>query len=174
MNGSVRRQPAGAACSAAARAGPSQKRPSFGVRSRQLHLCFIVFRRDGAMGLFLVFFWCAAIAPAVLRYSSRFGVFNSRLGPNKFRFPPRRELAGKGLIYLAVFATKTALMGNNRKNSRLHGNNQEFRPRRNGRWHSLQWQPIIAPDQTEGELPISLRHHHTQSATVLSERARAL
>ena len=138
--------PAGAACSAAARARPPQKRPSFGVRTPgQLDLCFITFRRDRAMGLFLVFFWCAAIARAVLRYNSRLGGFNSRLGPNKFPFGPLRELAGKGLICLAVFATRTALMGNNRKNSRLHGNNQEFRPRRTGRRHNLQWRRSALP-----------------------------
>src|SRR5713226_2560540 len=80
------------------------------------------------MGLFLVLFWCAAVARAVLRYNSRFGVFNSRLGPNKFPFGRRRELAGKSLICLAVFRANTALFGNKRKNSRFHGNNREFGP----------------------------------------------
>ena len=88
-------------------------------------------------------------------------------------------------------------MGNNRKNSRLHGNNQEFRSWRTGRRHNLQWrrsalpaadrlvrcQPrgdplrttrCLAPDQAGGALPAPLGHRHTQSATVLSERARAL
>jgi hypothetical protein len=107
--------------------GPSHKRPSLGVPSRrQLDLCFIAFRQDGAMGLFLVLFWCSAVAGDTLRYNSRFGVFNSRLGPNKFPFSLLRELAGKGLIGLAVFAAKKALMWNNRKNSRFHGNNREF------------------------------------------------
>src|SRR5215471_2243499 len=96
--------------------GPSapHKKPSFGVASfRRLDLCFIEFRWDGAMGLFLVLFWCAAVARAFLR-------FNSRLGPNKFPFSRLRELAGKGLIHLAVFGAKTARFENNRENSRFH------------------------------------------------------
>jgi hypothetical protein len=46
---------------------------------------------------------------------SRFGEFNSRLGPNKFPFRPTRELAGKGLIWLAVLGADKALFGNNQK-----------------------------------------------------------
>jgi hypothetical protein len=65
------------------------------------------------MGLFLVLFWCAAVARAVLRYHSRFGALNSRLGANKFPFSRLRELPGKGLIYLAVFGAKVALFENN-------------------------------------------------------------
>jgi hypothetical protein len=57
--------------------------------------------------------------------NSRFGEFNSRLGPNKFPFSGLRELAGKALICLTVFGAETALFGNNRKNSRFHGNNWE-------------------------------------------------
>jgi hypothetical protein len=63
------------------------------------------------MGLFLVFFWCAAIAQTVLRYDSRFGGFNSRLGPNKFPFGLLRELAGKGLICLAFSRPERHLWG---------------------------------------------------------------
>jgi hypothetical protein len=122
----VSRQPRRCCFLRTARADPPQKRPSFGVRSRQLDLCFIAFRRDGAMGLFLVLFWCAAVARDILPYNSRFGVFNSRLGPNKFPFPPRRELPGKGLICLTVPGADTALFGNNRKNSRFHGKSREF------------------------------------------------
>src|SRR5712691_1136988 len=80
------------------------------------------------MGLFLVLFWCAAVARAVLRYNSRFAGSNSRLGANKFPFSRQRELAGKGLIYLAVFGADTALFRHNRENSRFHGKNREFRP----------------------------------------------
>src|SRR5215469_15170154 len=58
--------------------------------------------------------------------NSRFGAFNSRLGPNKFPFSPLRGFAGKGLIWLAVFVTKPALIANNRKNSQLHGKNREL------------------------------------------------
>jgi hypothetical protein len=43
------------------------------------------------------------------RYNSRFGVFNSRLGANKFPYGRQRELAGKRPIYFAVFCAKTAL-----------------------------------------------------------------
>ncbi len=89
--------------SVAARAGPPQKRPTVGIGSRQLHLYLSYFDGTKAMGLFLVLFWCAAVARDVLRYSSRFGVFNSRLGPNKFPFSRLRELDGNGLICLAVF-----------------------------------------------------------------------
>jgi hypothetical protein len=63
------------------------------------------------MGLFLVLFWCSAVARDAPRYNSRFGAFNSRLGPNKFPFSLLRELSGKGLICLAVFAAKTAVIG---------------------------------------------------------------
>src|SRR5882762_10716910 len=83
---------------------------------------------DEAMGLFLVLFWCAAVARAVLRYDSRFGGFNSRLSADKFPFSRPRELAGKSLIYLADSGSDTALIENNRENSRFHGNNREFRP----------------------------------------------
>src|SRR6202008_1459056 len=76
---------------------------------------FIAFRQGGAMGLFLILLWCAAVTGPILRYNSRFGVFNSRLGPNKFPFSPLRELADKDLICLAVFGAKTALTWNNRK-----------------------------------------------------------
>jgi len=93
-------------------AGPSHKKPSFGVRSpRQLDLSFGVFRRNGAMGLFLVLFWCAAVAGNVLRHDSRFCVFNSRLRRRKFPFPLLRELAGKDLICLAVSWSKWYLSG---------------------------------------------------------------
>ena len=78
------------------------------------------------MGLFLVLFWCSAMAGDILRYNSRFGVFNSRLSRQKFPFLLLRELAAKSLIYLDVFVVKTALVGNNRKNSRFHGNKREI------------------------------------------------
>jgi hypothetical protein len=124
--------PAGAACSAAARARPPQKRPSFGVRSRQLHLCFIVFRRDRAMDLFLALFWCAAVARAVLRYSSRLSGFNSRLGPNKFPFSLPRELAGKGLICPAVSRLKPHLSGTIEKIPGFTGITRNFAPGETG------------------------------------------
>jgi hypothetical protein len=73
--------------------GPPQKRPSFGIRECRLDLCLTVFRRDGAMGLFLVLFWCANMTRRVLRFNSwfgtfipLFGVFIPRLSPNKFPF----------------------------------------------------------------------------------------
>jgi hypothetical protein len=63
------------------------------------------------MGLFLVLFLCSSFVKDMLREDSRFGAFNSHLCPNKFPFSLRRELAGKGLIRLAVFAAKTAVIG---------------------------------------------------------------
>ncbi len=83
------------------------------------------------MGLFLVLFWCAAVARGVLRCNSRFGVFNSRLVANKFPFSQRRELVGKRLIWLAAFSAETALFWQEGDNSWFHGNNREFRSRRN-------------------------------------------
>jgi hypothetical protein len=84
------------------------------------------FRRDGAMGIFLILFWCSAVARDAPRHNSRFGVFNSRLGPNKFPFSLLRELSGKGLICLAVFAAKTAVIGKIEKIPASTGNNREF------------------------------------------------
>jgi hypothetical protein len=77
------------------------------------------------MGLTLVLFWCASLAGEAFWDNSRFGEFNSRLGPNKFPVSRLRELAGKGLIRLTVFAAKMAVSGENRKNSRFHGKNRE-------------------------------------------------
>src|SRR5262249_38470265 len=69
------------------------------------------------VGLFLVLFFCAAVAGLLLRY-------NSRLGPIKFPFSRLRELARTPLIWPAVFGAASALFGNKRKNSRFHGNNR--------------------------------------------------
>ena len=82
------------------------------------------------MGLFMVMFWCAILARGILRCnsrSSRFGVFNSRLGTKKFPFCRQGELASKGLICVAVCGIETALFENNRVNSRLYGNIRELR-----------------------------------------------
>ncbi len=78
------------------------------------------------MGLFLVLFWYSAVAGDALRYNSRFHGFNSRLSRRKFPFPSLRELAGKRLIYLTVFAVKDDGYRRNRENSRFHGNNREI------------------------------------------------
>ena len=57
---------------------------------------------------------------AILRGgNSRFGAFNSRLGPKKFPFDLLREFAGKPLNFPAIFGAGAALFGNNRKNSRF-------------------------------------------------------
>jgi hypothetical protein len=105
------------------------------------------------MGLFLVLLWCAAV---VLGGNSRFGGFNSRLCPNKFAFPPLRELASKGLIWLAVFAAKTAVIGKNLKNSRFHGNNREFCPQRRERG-GAQLRPVgSAGSSPERYLPCAI------------------
>src|SRR6516162_5413726 len=102
------------------------------------------------MGLFTVLFWCVAAASAILRHDSRFGVFNSRLGANKFPFSRQREFARKSLSSLVVFVTRrhfgrtiekipgsTGITGNCRSNRRM------------------------------------ARGYHTACATVLSERARS-
>jgi len=79
------------------------------------------------MCLLRLLFWCAALLVGNSRHS-RFDGFNSRLGENKFPFSRCRELTRNQLICLAVFGAKSALFGNNRKNSRSHGKNREFRP----------------------------------------------
>ena len=76
------------------------------------------------MWLFQLLFWCAAV---VTGSNSRFRGFDSRLGSNKFPFSRLRELARKVLTYLTVFGAKTAVLGENRENSRFQGKNREFR-----------------------------------------------
>jgi len=78
------------------------------------------------MGLFLVLFWCAAIAHRVHHHNSRFGVSNSRLGADIFPFSELGELGVKFLILLIRFGAVSALFGQNRQNSLFHGNNREF------------------------------------------------
>jgi hypothetical protein len=90
-----------------------------------LHLLYRS-RRDGATGLFLVLFCYSAVSGDALRYNSRFDGFNSRLSRRKFPFPPLRELAGKSLDYFTVLEAKTTVIGENRENTRFHGNNREF------------------------------------------------
>jgi hypothetical protein len=63
------------------------------------------------MGLFLVVFWCASITCAILRFNSRFGVFNSRLGALEFPFSRQREFAGKRLIFRVVFVAERHFSG---------------------------------------------------------------
>jgi hypothetical protein len=128
-------------------------------------LRFIGFGRNGAMGLSLVLVWCAALARGVLRYNSRFGVFNSRLGANEFPFKRQREFTSNGLISLAFFGAETALCGQNRKNSRFHGNKRQFR---------VSCETGGRATYSGADLPRLRRHDPAQSATVLSERVRAL
>jgi hypothetical protein len=69
------------------------------------------------MYLLLIVLWCAAVMRGRRGHFpySRFGVFNSRLGPNKFPFRPAREFARKGLNWLPFFVTKPLLDGANQK-----------------------------------------------------------
>src|SRR5215471_6966082 len=106
---------------------------------------FMGFRRAVAMGFFRVLFWRAVVARAVPRCYSRFGIFNSRLGPDKFPFSRLRELAGKGLICLPFFGAVMAIFGNDRENSLFHGNNREFRGRRNGWRRNLEGRRSALP-----------------------------
>jgi hypothetical protein len=57
---------------------------------------------------------------SALASNSQFGGFNSRLGRQKSRLDRDGELGRKGLICLAVSGAKTALAGQNRKNSRYY------------------------------------------------------
>jgi hypothetical protein len=63
------------------------------------------------MGLFLVLFWSSRVIGKAFPDNSRFGEFNSRLGPNKFPFGRLRGFADKGLIWLIIFAAQTAKIG---------------------------------------------------------------
>lgn len=73
------------------------------------------------MCLFLVCFWF-----------SRFGEFNSRLGPQNSRLGSLREFARNALISLVVFETKLHFCGENRKIPSSTGitGNLAGRPRR--------------------------------------------
>jgi len=93
------------------------------------------------MGLFVVLFLRADFARMVLRHISLFGVFNSRLGAKKFPFSRPRELADKALILIAILRPKSALFGENRKNSQLCGNNRELRFSAK----AVRRQPTVAP-----------------------------
>jgi hypothetical protein len=128
---------------AATRDGPPQKGQSFRLRSR---LYFIVFRRDGVMGLFLVLFWCSAVAGGILRFNSRFGVFSSRLGPRQFPVSPATGIGRQGLDLVHC------LRG---QNGRYRGKSAKFpAPRekpgnfaatgRRGRWTSAQTQSDVS------------------------------
>jgi hypothetical protein len=101
--------------------GPASEKAKFQARVASAER-IILSHSDGTERwvCFWFFFWCAGIVGAVFP-DSRLGGFNSRLGANKFPFCPLRELAGKDLIYLAVSGAETALMANNRENSRFEG-----------------------------------------------------
>ena len=73
------------------------------------------------MGLFLVLFWCAAVAAPV--FAAIPG--SARLTGIKFPFSRQRELACKTLIWLAFVCAETALLTQNRKNSRFDGKSRE-------------------------------------------------
>jgi hypothetical protein len=81
------------------------------------------------MYLLLIPFWCSAVMGRLDGLNnSRFGGFNSRLGPFEFPVSPLREFADNGLIWRIVFADKRQFCGRNRRNSRLYGNNRELVP----------------------------------------------
>jgi hypothetical protein len=76
------------------------------------------------MGLFLVLFWCAAIALCVLQHASLLGGLSSLLDRKKFPFSPLRE-PRKALIRPVIFGTETSFQGAIEKNSLVHGNSRE-------------------------------------------------
>jgi hypothetical protein len=87
------------------------------------------------VGVFLVLFWCAAVAGAVVQRNSRnsrLRGFNSRLGTKKFPFSRLRELPDKRLIGFAFAGAETALFEDNGENSRFDGNSREFSPASDG------------------------------------------
>jgi hypothetical protein len=83
------------------------------------------------MGLFLVLLCCSAVVGGcgglgIFPDNTRFGEFNSRLGGANPRFALLREFADKALIRLPVFALKPWLSVEDRRTSRLWGENREF------------------------------------------------
>jgi hypothetical protein len=84
------------------------------------------------MGLFVILFWCPAATHAVLRFSSRFGVFNSRLGAKIFPFSLQREFARKRLIDNDLFGTEQHFSGTIAKNPGCTGITGNFLSPRNG------------------------------------------
>jgi hypothetical protein len=87
------------------------------------------------MERFLVYFWYPAVLLELLAADSRNSRFersNSRLSANKFPFPLLRELACKRLIGRSVLGGVSSRNRENRKNSRLRGNNREFSPAADG------------------------------------------
>jgi hypothetical protein len=98
------------------------------------------------MGLLLVLFWCAAVVRTVLRHDSRFGVFNSRLGPNEFPFSRQRELAGKGLIWLPFSEPNRPFSGKIEEIPGSTGITGNFAPGPNGWSRNLQGRRSALPD----------------------------
>jgi hypothetical protein len=82
---------------------PTSKRAKFRATIAPAGSVFIAFRRDGVMGLFLVLFWSLAVAGGILRFKSRFGVFNSRLGRHPFPFSPATGIGRQGLDLARCF-----------------------------------------------------------------------
>src|SRR5882724_1285048 len=80
------------------------------------------------MGFFLVLFWRSAVLGDILRYNSRFGVFDSRLGRRKFPFSPTTGIGRQGLDLARRFCGQTTVIGENRRNSRRHAKDREFSP----------------------------------------------
>ena len=103
----------------------SQKAKFRGTNRPVSWICCIDFDGTERWVFFLVLFCYSAVSGDALRYNSRFDGFNSRLSRQQFPFPPLRELAGKGLIYLTFSRQKRRFIGENRENSRFHGNNRE-------------------------------------------------
>jgi hypothetical protein len=86
-------------------------------------MCVIAFRRDGVMGLFPVLFWCSAVAGGILRFNSRFGVFNSRLGRRQFPFSPTTGIGRQGLDLVRCLR---------HQNGRYRGKSEKFPVPRDG------------------------------------------
>ena len=79
------------------------------------------------MCLLVILFLCAAVIGRFdVPNNSRFGTINSRLGRLEFPFDPATGIDRQGFDTAHFFSAETALIGPNRKNSRFHGNNQEW------------------------------------------------
>jgi hypothetical protein len=100
------------------------------------------------MSLFLVFFWCAAVAGGILRFNSRFGVFNSRLGWRQFPFSPATGIGLQGLDLVRCLR---------HQNGRYRGKSAKFPVPRE--------EPGISPPPAEGAMGLARHHASSTQAT---------
>jgi hypothetical protein len=90
---------------------------------------FLIAFQEGDKNLLMAFLWLSAEVAGRRGgnpCNSRFGGINSRLASHKFPTSPLREFNGKRLICPIIFVVEWCWRRQNRRNSRLHGNNREI------------------------------------------------